>query len=185
MSQPSFFRTLFGNAETRGRLFLIYVGLAAFNAVAWAWAFAEFSHQPVLIGTAFLAYVFGLRHAFDADHIAAIDNVVRKLMQEGQKPLTVGFYFSLGHSSIVIIASDGWDSDPAERLAAEMARLRRRAHRLLWLNPRASAPGFQPTVSAMAAALPYCDRLLPADTFRSLREVVQEIARCDQVRPAV
>ena len=91
----------------------------------------------------------------------------------------------LPRGAIVIIASDGWDSDPAERLAAEMARLRRRAHRLLWLNPRASAPGFQPTVSAMAAALPYCDRLLPADTFRSLREVVQEIARCDQVRPAV
>ena len=49
--------------------------------------------------------MFGLRHAVDADHIAAIDNVVRKLMQEGRKPLTVGFWFSLGHSSIVIIAS--------------------------------------------------------------------------------
>lgn len=105
MSQPSFLRTLFGNADTRRRLLLIYAGLVAFNVIAWAWAFAEFSHQPVLIGTAFLAYVFGLRHAFDADHIAAIDNVVRKLMQEGEKPLTVGFYFSLGHSSIVIIAS--------------------------------------------------------------------------------
>lgn len=105
MSQPSFLRTLFGDAETRARLVVIYGGLLAFNAGAWAWAFAEFSSQPVLIGTAFLAYVFGLRHAFDADHIAAIDNVVRKLMQEGKKPLTVGFYFSLGHSSIVIIAS--------------------------------------------------------------------------------
>ena len=105
MSQPSFRRTLFGDAETRARLVVIYGGLLALNAGAWAWAFAEFSSQPVLIGTAFLAYVFGLRHAFDADHIAAIDNVVRKLMQEGKKPLTVGFYFSLGHSSIVIIAS--------------------------------------------------------------------------------
>ena len=57
------------------------------------------------MGTAFLAYVFGLRHAFDADHIAAIDNVVRKLMQEGKKPYSVGFFFSLGHSTIVIIAS--------------------------------------------------------------------------------
>ena len=57
------------------------------------------------MGTAFLAYVFGLRHAFDADHLAAIDNVVRKLMQEGKKPLAVGFFFSLGHSSIVVIAS--------------------------------------------------------------------------------
>jgi high-affinity nickel-transport protein len=105
MNHPTFLRTLFGDAPTRTRLIVIYGGLIAFNVLAWAWAFAEFSGQPILIGTAFLAYVFGLRHAFDADHIAAIDNVVRKLMQDGKKPLTVGFYFSLGHSSIVIIAS--------------------------------------------------------------------------------
>ncbi len=105
MHHGSFFRTLFGDAPTRTRLILLYVGLIGFNALAWGWAFAEFSNQPVLIGTAFLAYVFGLRHAFDADHIAAIDNVVRKLMQDGKKPLSVGFFFSLGHSSIVVIAS--------------------------------------------------------------------------------
>ncbi len=105
MTEPSFLRTLFGDAETRTRLLVIYGGLVAFNVIAWAWAFAAFSHQPVLIGTAFLAYVFGLRHAFDADHIAAIDNVVRKLIQEQKKPLMVGLFFSLGHSSIVIIAS--------------------------------------------------------------------------------
>jgi nickel/cobalt transporter (NiCoT) family protein len=52
-----------------------------------------------------LAYVFGLRHAFDADHIAAIDNVVRKLMQEGKRPHSAGFFFSLGHSTIVVLAS--------------------------------------------------------------------------------
>jgi high-affinity nickel-transport protein len=87
------------------RLVLIYAGLIGANAAAWTWAYLEFRDHPVLLGTAFLAYVFGLRHAFDADHIAAIDNVVRKLMQEGKQPLTVGLYFSLGHSSIVIIAS--------------------------------------------------------------------------------
>ena len=54
--------------------------------------------MPVLLGTALLAYSFGLRHAVDADHIAAIDNVTRKLMQEGQRPIGVGFYFSLGHA---------------------------------------------------------------------------------------
>jgi uncharacterized protein len=86
--------------------------------------------------------------------------------------------------AIVIIASDGWDSDPPERLAAELARLHRRAHRLLWINPRVSAPGFEPTVSTMAAALPYCDRLLPADTFRTLRDVIDEIARCQNEKPA-
>ncbi len=51
--------------------------------------------------TAFLAYTFGLRHAFDADHIAAIDNVTRKLMQEGKRPVAVGLFFSLGHSTVV------------------------------------------------------------------------------------
>lgn len=55
--------------------------------------------------TALLAWVFGLRHAVDADYIAAIDNVVRKLMQEGQRPVAVGFFFSLGHSTIVVLAS--------------------------------------------------------------------------------
>src|SRR5271170_1421212 len=49
-----------------------------------------------------LAYSFGLRHAFDADHIAAIDNVTRKLMQEGKRPVGVGLFFSLGHSTIVV-----------------------------------------------------------------------------------
>ncbi len=101
----SFLRSLFGDRATRSRLLWLYGGLLAFNVAAWGWAYAQFSHQPVLLGTAFLAYIFGLRHAFDADHIAAIDNVVRKLMQEGKKPLGVGFFFSLGHSSIVVIAS--------------------------------------------------------------------------------
>ena len=102
MNQPTVLGTLFGDAQTRTRLLLIFAGLAAFNVLAWVWTFAEFNAQPILIGTAFLAYMFGLRHAFDADHIAAIDNVVRKLMQEGKKPLGVGFFFSLGHSSIEI-----------------------------------------------------------------------------------
>jgi high-affinity nickel-transport protein len=57
----------------------------------------------LLLGTAFLAYSFGLRHAFDVDHIAAIDNVTRKLMQQGQRPVAAGFFFSLGHSTVVII----------------------------------------------------------------------------------
>ncbi len=59
----------------------------------------------MLLGTAFLAYSFGLRHAVDADHIAAIDNVTRKLMQQGKRPVSVGLMFSLGHSTIVIVGS--------------------------------------------------------------------------------
>ncbi|GIE99348.1 vWA domain-containing protein [Paractinoplanes rishiriensis] len=70
--------------------------------------------------------------------------------------------------AVVIVASDGWDSDPPVRLAAAMTRLRRRAYAILWLNPRAGAPGFTPRVAAMAAALPHCDLLLPAATFDDL-----------------
>lgn len=59
------------------------------------------------MGTSLLAYTLGLRHAVDADHIAAIDNVTRKLMQAGERPVTVGLFFSLGHSTIVVLASVG------------------------------------------------------------------------------
>jgi uncharacterized protein with von Willebrand factor type A (vWA) domain len=81
--------------------------------------------------------------------------------------------------AIVIIGSDGWDGDSPEQLAAVMARLRRRAYRVIWMNPRASAPGFEPRVATMAAALPYCDAFLPADSFRSLAQVIAEIPRCE------
>ncbi len=84
---------------------LIFVLLMVANVAAWAWAWTVFADYPALLGTALLAWVFGLRHAFDADHIAAIDNVVRKLMQDGKAPYSVGFFFSLGHSSIVVLAS--------------------------------------------------------------------------------
>jgi high-affinity nickel-transport protein len=80
-------------------------GLLAVNAVARLWAWITFSTQPALLGTAFLAWLFGLRHAFDADHIAAIDNVVRKLMQRDTPSLFVGLFFSLGHSTVVILTS--------------------------------------------------------------------------------
>jgi high-affinity nickel-transport protein len=83
----------------------IYALLLLINLGAWGWAILVFRHQPVLLGTALLAYGFGLRHAVDADHIAAIDNVTRKLMQEGKRPVSVGFYFALGHSLVVIIAA--------------------------------------------------------------------------------
>jgi high-affinity nickel-transport protein len=100
-------RSLFNDqpGNTRSKILAIYAILAAFNLGAWAWAIIAFHRFPVLLGTAFLAYSFGLRHAVDADHIAAIDNVTRKLMQEGKRPVAVGFMFSLGHSTIVVIGS--------------------------------------------------------------------------------
>jgi high-affinity nickel-transport protein len=86
---------------------MLYLLLVAFNLGAWIWAFAIFRHHPLLMGTSLLAWSLGLRHAVDADHIAAIDNVTRKLMQTGQRPITVGLMFSLGHSTIVVLASVG------------------------------------------------------------------------------
>jgi nickel/cobalt transporter (NiCoT) family protein len=83
----------------------IYTVLLLLNAGAWAWAWFIFRDQPLLLGTALLAYGFGLRHAVDADHIAAIDNVTRKLMQEGKRPVTVGFFFAMGHSAVVVLAA--------------------------------------------------------------------------------
>ncbi|RZU75560.1 hypothetical protein EV384_4111 [Micromonospora kangleipakensis] len=77
--------------------------------------------------------------------------------------------------AVVVIGSDGWDSDLPGELAAMMARLRRRAYRIIWLNPRAGAPGFVPRVAGMAAALPYCDRLLPAGTFRDLVDAASQL----------
>jgi high-affinity nickel-transport protein len=91
----------------RAPLIGIYSLLIAANLVAWAWAFLVFWDQPLYLGTALLAYSFGLRHAVDADHIAAIDNVTRKLMQQGKRPISVGFFFALGHSMVVILAAAG------------------------------------------------------------------------------
>ncbi|MGC1777884.1 MAG: HoxN/HupN/NixA family nickel/cobalt transporter [Xanthobacteraceae bacterium] len=91
-------------AESRPKIVAIYALLFALNLAVWAWALIALSGRPTLLGTAVLAYVLGLRHAVDADHIAAIDNVVRKLMQEGKRPVSAGLFFSLGHSLVVIIA---------------------------------------------------------------------------------
>ncbi len=80
-----------------------------------------------------------------------------------------------GHATrgaVVLIASDGWDSEQPAALAAAMARLRRRAYRVIWMNPRAAATGFAPATGAMAAALPFCDALLSGHTLRALDDVL-------------
>jgi high-affinity nickel-transport protein len=94
-----------GASDIRPKVIGLYTVLIAANLLAWTWAFAVFSSHPLLLATASIAYGFGLRHAVDAQHIAAIDTVTSKLMQEGKRPITVGFFFSLGYSSIVIAAS--------------------------------------------------------------------------------
>jgi high-affinity nickel-transport protein len=94
-----------GGADLRRRLIAIYAILLGANVLVWLWAFVALNDRLVMLGTALLAYTFGLRHAVDADHIAAIDNVTRKLMQQGQRPVGVGFFFALGHSTIVAAMS--------------------------------------------------------------------------------
>jgi high-affinity nickel-transport protein len=96
-----------GTADLRTRIAGIYTLLIIANVGVWIWALYLFRDQPVLLGTALLAYGFGLRHAVDADHIAAIDNVTRKLMQARKQSVSVGFFFALGHSTVVMLATAG------------------------------------------------------------------------------
>ncbi|WP_332878833.1 HoxN/HupN/NixA family nickel/cobalt transporter [Massilia sp. S19_KUP03_FR1] len=87
----------------RARLRTLYALLLAANLGAWAWAFAVFRDHPALLASSLLAWTLGLRHAIDADHIAAIDTVTRKLVQEGKQPIATGFFFALGHSTVVTL----------------------------------------------------------------------------------
>jgi high-affinity nickel-transport protein len=92
-------------SPSHSRLIGMFLALIGANIAAWLWALTVFQHHPVLLGTALLAYSFGLRHAIDPDHIAAIDNVTRKLIQSGSGSASTGLYFSLGHSTVVVLAS--------------------------------------------------------------------------------
>jgi len=85
------------------RAYWLIALLVAGNVIAWLITWSASHTYALLLSTGVLAYGFGLRHAVDADHISAIDNTTRKLMQQGKKPLGVGFFFSLGHSTIVVL----------------------------------------------------------------------------------
>ena len=89
--------------EPRAALLLLALVMA--NLLAWGWAWNAFSSSSALMAASLLAWCYGLRHAVDADHIAAIDTVTRKMMQQGKRPSGVGAWFSLGHSTIVVLAS--------------------------------------------------------------------------------
>jgi nickel/cobalt transporter (NiCoT) family protein len=91
--------------DLKRRLVGIYVILIGFNLAVWGTLLLSSAKYGLLLGLAPVAYGFGLRHAVDPDHIAAIDNTTRKLMQDGKRPVAVGFFFSLGHSTIVFALS--------------------------------------------------------------------------------
>ena len=84
------------------KITIIFATLIIVTAVGFSAAFVIGKIAVVLGGLGIVAYVFGLRHGVDADHIAAIDNTTRKLMQDGKRPFTVGLWFSLGHSTVVV-----------------------------------------------------------------------------------
>jgi high-affinity nickel-transport protein len=125
-----------------------------------------------LLGTALLAYTFGLRHAVDADHISAIDNVTRKLMQEGKRPVSVGFFFSLGHSSVVVGLT------VAIAVAAGFIR--------------ANLPGFQSVGSIIGTAvsalflfaIALLNVLVFCDVYGTFRRVQRGEQYCDQTLDA-
>ncbi|MCP4180805.1 MAG: HoxN/HupN/NixA family nickel/cobalt transporter [bacterium] len=95
--------TGFNFSSVKHKIVFIFLFLIILNLVIWSAAFLSFYRAPSLLVLCLIAYGFGLRHAVDADHIAAIDNVTRKFMQQKKSPVAVGFFFSLGHSSVVII----------------------------------------------------------------------------------
>jgi hypothetical protein len=146
--------------------------MRAFTLVADAEVFA--------FGTALTRLTPALRHssaraAIDLATAAVTDRFGGTRIATNVSALLDTHHGNALRGAVVIVASDGWDSDPPECLAAAMARLRRRAYAILWLNPRAGAPGFTPRVAAMAAALPHCDMLLPAATFEDLTRAARRL----------
>lgn len=99
---PRATRLSFTMSEWR-RLAGFYGAIALLHIAGWGLYLHYAADHPALVGLGFVAYMFGLRHAFDADHIAAIDDTVRFLLQKGKRPLGVGFFFSLGHSTVVFV----------------------------------------------------------------------------------
>jgi len=81
----------------------------------------------------------------------------------------------LARGAVVVVFSDGWAYEDPEQVAAQMARLRRLAHRIIWVNPRKAAPQYRPLVGGMAAALPYCDAFVSGHSYRALAQVAAAI----------
>jgi nickel/cobalt transporter (NiCoT) family protein len=96
------FSRSFDRAERR-RLFGLFGAVGVLHLVGWGLLLVYGASHPGFLALGGLAYTFGLRHAFDADHISAIDNTTRKLLQTGRKPVGAGFFFSLGHSTVVLL----------------------------------------------------------------------------------
>ncbi|MGJ0481632.1 HoxN/HupN/NixA family nickel/cobalt transporter [Pantoea agglomerans] len=158
------------NSVSHRRAFWLLTGLVVVNLFAWGWALLVFRHNAALIAAALLAYGYGLRHAVDADHLAAIDNVTRKLMQQGQRPLAVGAFFSLGHSSIVVLAC-----------VAIAATSLMSGNKISWLHEHGSTIGT--LVSALFLLLmALLNTLILRDVCRRFQQVKQGVSAVDEKR---
>jgi nickel/cobalt transporter (NiCoT) family protein len=89
------------------RLSGLYSAVGLLHVCGWGLFLYYSTRHPSLVGLGFVAYMFGLRHAFDADHIAAVDDTLRFMLQRGERPLGIGFFFSLGHSTVVLLLAVG------------------------------------------------------------------------------
>jgi hypothetical protein len=82
----------------------------------------------------------------------------------------------LARGAVIVVLSDGWATDEPEEVAEAMRRLRRLAHRIVWVNPRKAAPGYEPLVAGMRAALPYCNAFVSGHSLAALEQVVSAVA---------
>jgi len=119
-----------------------------------------------------------LRRSDPVDAVAAAGELVddrfsgTKIASSLQTLMSHSSWSTLLRGSVVLIASDGWDTDSADEMDRRMQRLSRMAHRVVWVNPRAAADGFEPLVGGMAAALPYCDTMLSGHSLLAMRDVL-------------
>ena len=113
--------------------------------------------------------------AFERATAAVVDLSGGTRMGEAIARLNREYGRTLGRGACVVVLSDGWDRGDPEQLSAEMARLRRSAHRLVWLNPLAADPRYEPLTRGMAAAFPHTDRMLAGNSLASLQQLAQTL----------
>ena len=119
---------------------------------------------------------FRIRHVVKfagARDLAAIDNRANNLRLSHDR---LNGRRGLARGAVVVVLSDGWATDDPEEVAEAMRRLRRLAHRVVWVNPRKAAPGYAPLVGGMAAALPFCDAFVSGHSLAALEQVVAAVA---------
>ncbi len=157
----------FRRPDTKAKAILLLACLVAANALIWLLTWSASHHYAALLATGLLAYGFGLRHAVDADHISAIDNTTRKLMQEGKRPVGVGFFFSLGHSTVVVMLCVG--------LAFSAAYVQ--THLPQWKNIGAVAGTLVSTLFLYVIGI--INLVVLCDTYKAFRQASQGQSEAD------